>query len=183
MKKILILNGSSRPHAFTEALIDSFRQGAESKGNQVEVVHLREKRIHHCLGCLHGGKDYEHPCTQRDDMDEIYRLYRQSDVIVLATPLFFWSYSGLLKDALDRLWALAEQSVDELHGNNKSGLLLCAAGGSHPQPLIDHFDYLMKRMEWANLGHYVLCHTDDMDKRNIPEIAGARELGEKIAIP
>ena len=69
---------------------------------------------------------------------------------------------------MDRLWALAEGEKDELHGNQKTGVLLMAAGGAHPEPLLTHFDYLMKRMEWTNAGNVVLKHTDDLDMDHIP---------------
>lgn len=109
-------------------------------------------------------------------MDLIYHTYRKSQVIVFATPLFFWSYSGLLKIAMDRLWALAEGEKDELHGNQKTGVLLMAAGGAHPEPLLTHFDYLMKRMEWSNAGNFVLKHTDDLDMDYIPPNPDAFQL-------
>ncbi len=181
MKRIMVLNGSSRPHAFTDSLIQSFKAGAESQGHEVTVMELRNMHIHPCIGCLHGGKNPDTPCTQSDDMDKIYAQYRKSDIIVFATPLFFWSYSGLLKNALDRLWALAECHQDALHGNHKSGALLVAAGGSHPEQLLMHFDYLMTRLEWFNIGKVVLEHTDDLDIRNIAPNTEAFNLGASIS--
>ena len=120
MARILVLNGSSRARGFTAAMIRSFAQGARQAGNTVQVLDLRTLDIHCCVGCLHGGADPAHPCTQRDDMATVYAAYRACDVVVLATPLFFWSYSGLLKNAFDRLWALAECQPDELHGNGRA---------------------------------------------------------------
>ena len=114
-------------------------------------------------------------------MATVYAAYRACDVVVLATPLFFWSYSGLLKNALDRLWALAECQPDELHGNGRSGALLVAAGGSHPAQLLAHFDYLMLRMGWKNLGSAVLLHTDDLDPAAVTDVPQAHELGASIA--
>lgn len=180
MARILVLNGSSRPRGFTQRMIDSFCAGARGAGNTVEVLDLRELDIHCCVGCLHGGADPAHPCMQRDDMARVYAAYRACDVVVLATPLFFWSYSGLLKNAFDRLWALAECDPDELHGNGRSGALLVAAGGAHPAQLLAHFDYLMLRMGWRNLGSAVLLHTDDLDASAITDVPQARELGASI---
>ncbi len=153
---------------------------AESRGHKVTVFQLRDMKIHPCLGCLHGGQDTLRPCTQSDDMDLIYHTYRKSQVIVFATPLFFWSYSGLLKIAMDRLWALAEGEKDELHGNQKTGVLLMAAGGAHPEPLLTHFGYLMKRMEWTNAGNVVLKHTDDLDMDHISLNPDAFQLGASL---
>ena len=180
MSNILVLNGSARANAFTAAMINSFRKGAESVSHTVTVVDLYKLNIHNCIGCMHGGKDKEHPCVQRDDMDIIYAQFRKSDTIVFATPLFFWSYSGLLKNVIDRLWALAEYDKSELIGKSRSGVLLVAAGGSHPEPLYEHFDYIMKRLAWNNLGKVAMLHTDDMDMSAIHECDEAYSLGISI---
>ena len=180
MSNILVLNGSARVNAFTAAMIDSFRKGAESVNHTVSVIELRKLNIHSCIGCMNGGKEKEHPCIQRDDMDIVYAEFRSADVIVFATPLFFWSYSGLLKNVIDRLWALAEFDRIELIGKNRCGALLVAAGGSHPELLYEHFNYMMKRLAWKNIGRAAMLHTDDMDIHHIPECEEAYLLGAYI---
>ena len=180
MARVLVLNGSARAAAFTASMIKDFRRGAESAGNEVTEIELRRLDIHSCTGCLHGGSDPDHPCTRRDDMDIIYREVRESDVVVFATPLFFWSYSGLMKNVIDRLWALAEYDRKALIGG-RSGILLTAAGGSHPELLFEHFDYMMKRLAWKNAGKAAMLHTDDTDIENIPECAEAFALGASIS--
>ncbi len=180
MSHILVLNGSARPNAFTAAMIRAFCSGAESVGHTVTVIDLCKLNIHSCIGCLNGGKEKEHPCVQRDDMDTVYAEFRKADVTVFATPLFFWSYSGLLKNVIDRLWALAEYERSELIGRGRSGALLVAAGGSHPELLYEHFDYMMKRLAWKNLGKAALLHTDDMYMQGIPECEDAYMLGASI---
>ncbi len=100
--KILAINGS--PHGRdgnTEQLLQPFLKGADSAGAEVEVVYLKEKRINHCTGCFTcwfrtpGVRVYE------DDMREL--LHKQADVIVLATPLYAFTVTGLMKDFMDRL--------------------------------------------------------------------------------
>lgn len=180
MSNILVLNGSARVDAFTAAMIKSFRKGAEKSGNTVRVLELSRLHIHSCIGCLKGGKDRAHPCVQRDDMDIVYEEFRKADTIVFATPLFFWDYSGLLKNVIDRLWALAEYERSELIGKGRGGALLVAAGGSHPELIYGHFDYMMKRLAWKNLGKAAMLHTDDMDMKDIPECEEALALGEAV---
>lgn len=180
MSNILVLNGSARANAYTATMIGSFRKGAESVGHTVKVIDLSKLNIHSCIGCMNGGKEKEHPCVQRDDMDTVYAEFRTADVIVFATPLFFWSYSGILKNVIDRLWALAEFDRSELIGKSRCGALLVAAGGSHPELLYEHFDYMMKRLAWKNLGRAAMLHTDDMDIHYIPECEEAYLLGANI---
>ena len=107
-KNIIILNGSPRAKGNTSALTAAFTRGAEEAGNKVTEFHLSEMNINGCLGCWGGGKDPDHPCTQRDDMEKIYPEYRDAEVIVLASPLYYWFISGFLKNAFDRLFAIAE---------------------------------------------------------------------------
>ncbi|MBQ6273904.1 MAG: flavodoxin family protein [Oscillospiraceae bacterium] len=107
-KKIIILNGSPRPNGNTAALTAQFRKGAEEAGNTVTEFQLAKMNIRGCLGCWQGGKDPAHPCVQRDDMERIYPVYREADIVVLASPLYYWFISGHLKNAFDRLFAIAE---------------------------------------------------------------------------
>lgn len=105
-KKIVILNGSPRKKGNTSALTASFKRGAEESGNIVTEFFLDGMDIHGCKGCFGGGKNPDSPCAQKDDMDKIYPVYREADIVVLATPLYYWTISGQLKTAFDRLFAL-----------------------------------------------------------------------------
>ena len=111
-KQILILNGSPRIHGNTAALIDAFTAGAEAAGHTITRFDLAALDIHGCRGCLGGGKDPRHPCVQRDGMDAVYPAYMAADVVVLASPMYYWSISGQLKCAFDRLFAVAELGPD-----------------------------------------------------------------------
>ena len=68
--------------------------------------------IHGCRGCLGGRRGPRHPCVQRDGMDAVYPAYMAADVVVLASPMYYWSISGQLKCAFDRLFAVAELGPD-----------------------------------------------------------------------
>lgn len=75
-KKTIILNGRPRPKGNTTALTAAFKRGAEEAGNEVTEFRLSRMKINGSIGCGHGGRDPEHPCTQRDDMEKIYPAYR-----------------------------------------------------------------------------------------------------------
>ena len=111
-KQILILNGSPRIHGNTAALIDAFTAGAEAAGHTVARFDLAALDIHGCRGCLGGGRDPRHPCVQRNGMDAVYPAYMAADVVVLASPMYYWSISGQLRCAFDRLFAVAELGPD-----------------------------------------------------------------------
>ena len=179
-KKIVILNGSPRKNGNTSALTAAFAKGAAEVGNQVTEFHLSGMKINGCLGCWHGGKDAEHPCTQRDDMEKIYPLYREADVVVLASPLYYWFISGFLKNAFDRLFAIAECDPGYRNPKKESVLIMAAEGAGFEES--EHwYDHLEKHIGWKSLGK-VLCGyvTQPGDTAGKKELNDAYELGRSI---
>lgn len=179
-KKIIILNGSPRRTGNTSALIDSFTKGAESTGHTVTEFFLDRMNIHGCRGCFSGGKDPKHPCVQRDDMEQIYPVYKEADIIVLASPLYYWTVSGQLKTAFDRLFAVAE--CDPNYNNPKKDCaLLMAAEGYGFEETLYWYDHLEQHLGWKSIGK-VLCggvmELGDIDGK--PELLQAYELGKSI---
>ena len=100
-KNIIILNGSPRRNGNTSALVEKFTQGARKAGQTVSEVFLGDMNIHGCKGCLSGHSSRPCPCVQKDDMDRIYPAMRTCDVVVLASPLYYWNFSGQLRTAMD----------------------------------------------------------------------------------
>ena len=101
MKKILILSSSPRRDGNSDTLCDEFMQGALASGNEVEKIFLRDKTIHPCLGCSVCSQ-YHKPCPQKDDAAEIIQKMLAADVIVMATPVYFYAMSGQMKIMIDR---------------------------------------------------------------------------------
>ena len=184
-KKICILNGSPRPKGNTKALITSFIKGAEAAGNEILCFDLQKMDIHGCLGCCGGGKDEAHPCVQRDDMEKIYPAYREADVVVLASPMYYWGISGQLKCAFDRLFAVAELTPN-YENPHKDCILLMAAEGdteSNFAPVKAFYEGLVSHLGWNNRG--IVYAGGNMDAGAIlgkPEqLAQAEALGRSIA--
>ena len=86
-RKIIVLNGAARKNGSTAKLVEAFSDGAESAGNQVKIFYLDGMEIHSCKGCLRAGKDSKSPCSQKDDMEQIYAEFEGADVVVFASPL------------------------------------------------------------------------------------------------
>ena len=99
-KKVLILSSSPRKGGNSETLAAVFAKGAQEAGNQVETVYLREKQYGFCKGCLACQK-LGH-CVIKDDAVEIAAKMHDADVLVFATPVYYYSVSGQLKTMLDR---------------------------------------------------------------------------------
>lgn len=99
-KRVLIISGSPRKGGNSDILCDRFMQGAEEAGNTVEKIFLHDLKIEHCKACYgcHGTKK----CVQNDDMETLLDKMVNSDVLVLATPVYFYSMDGMLKTMIDR---------------------------------------------------------------------------------
>ena len=179
-KNIIILNGSPRPKGNTSALTAEFKRGAEEVGNKVTEFQLSRMKINGCIGCWGGGKDSEHPCSQRDDMEKIYPLYKEADVVVLASPLYYWFISGFLKNAFDRLFAIAE-SDPNCRNPKKESVLMMAAEGAGFEESEHWYDHLEKHIGWRSLGK-ILCGyvTQPGDTDGKKELQEAYALGNSI---
>lgn len=180
-KKIVILNGSPRKTGNTSELVKAFTEGAESAGNEVVTFHLDSMDIHGCKGCFGGHSSKECPCVQKDDMAKIYPAVKASDVVVLATPLYYWNMSGQIRTAIDRLFALEEGDGNLLRGNGRASALLMAAEGHGFEDVVLYYDHLMEHLKWKNLGHVLAGgNMDTGDVNGKPEVEEARRLGVSI---
>lgn len=99
-KNILILSTSLRKNSNSEALADAFYEGARDGGHMVQKISLREKSIGFCTGCFACLKTGS--CAIRDDAGEIVEKMHDADVIVFATPIYYYEMSGQMKTILDR---------------------------------------------------------------------------------
>ena len=102
-KKVLILSSSPRRGGNSDTLCDEFLRGAQEAGHEVEKIFLKDKTIHYCTGC--GVCNEGKPCPQKDDAPEIVRKMVAADVIVLATPVYFYTMSAQMKTLIDRCCA------------------------------------------------------------------------------
>ena len=100
-KKVLILSGSPRKGGNSDLLCDEFMRGAAEKGNQVEKILIRDKKISYCKACYY-CRDTGKGCAIRDDMAEILDKMLAADVIVLASPVYFYSIDAQMKTVIDR---------------------------------------------------------------------------------
>ena len=99
-KKVLIISSSPRKGGNSEMMAASFAKGATEAGHSVETVYLNEKKFGFCKGCLACLKVGH--CVINDDAVEIAAKMHDADVLVFATPVYYYSVSGQLKTMLDR---------------------------------------------------------------------------------
>jgi multimeric flavodoxin WrbA len=98
--KVLAISASPRKGGNSDVLCDQFLKGAGEAGHETEKISLSDKRLNPCTGCYGCGKT--NACVIQDDMAEILQKLTQADVIVLATPVYFYSMDAQMKMMIDR---------------------------------------------------------------------------------
>ncbi len=101
MKKVLILSGSPRKGGNSDTLCDQFMKGAQEAGNEVEKIFVAGKKIGYCRACYY-CTEHKGECVIKDDMAEVLQKMLDADVIVLSSPVYFYSISAQLKTVIDR---------------------------------------------------------------------------------
>lgn len=105
MKNILIISSSPRKNGNSQMLCEQFKKGAEEKGHTVTLIRLMEKKIGFCRAC-DGCMRNDGTCVLNDDMEEILKLFQKADVLVLATPVYFYGISAQMKTFIDRTYPI-----------------------------------------------------------------------------
>lgn len=100
-KKIVIISSSMRNNSNSDLLAQAFAKGAQESGSQVELIRLKRKKLQFCTGCL--ACQNTQKCVLSDDAVEIAEKVKNADVVVFASPVYYYSISGQLKTLFDRM--------------------------------------------------------------------------------
>lgn len=103
--KILVLNGSPRPNGNTAGMVKTFHQTAEEHGHQVKMFNVCKMNIKGCLACEYCHGKGHGQCVQKDDMQEIYAELNDTEMLILAAPIYYHGISGQLKCVIDRFYS------------------------------------------------------------------------------
>lgn len=183
-KKILILKSSPRQRGNSSTLADQVELGAQAAGAEVESINLNSLDIHPCIACdLCQGTGLE--CSINDDMQELYPKLLAADALVLASPIYWFTYSAQLKLCIDRWYGLWNNHPDFLR-NKPVGIVLSygdddleASGGINA---VHSFEYMLRYLHApiAGIVHGSLSDIGDTEKH--PELLqAAYELGKQLA--
>ena len=97
MSNIVVLSGSVRKDGNTELLVQAFVDGAK-KNNSVEVISVADYKVNPCIGCNTCFDREGHKCFQKDDMTKVYEKLKVADVLVIASPIYFYGVNGQVTD-------------------------------------------------------------------------------------
>lgn len=106
--KIVVLNGSPRPNGNTQAMVAAFAEGAREQGHDVSIVSVGRKKISGCIGCEYCHTKGNGACVQKDDMQELYPALQEAEMLVLASPVYYFGFSGQLQCVISRFYAIGK---------------------------------------------------------------------------
>lgn len=178
MSNILILSGSKRKGGNTDTLAASFAEGAKLH-NTVETISIHDYKIRPCTGCNHCFKTEEHKCKKRDDMRYVYKKLAEADVVVIASPVYFYGISSQLKSVVDRLHNPIRNSFHV----KKLGLLL--VGGASIPNLFDaiklQYNMILKFFNLEDIGNVCVSGVREVGAINgNAALKDAYEMGARI---
>lgn len=147
--RIIILQGSPNIKGSTNILVEEFTKGAESAGHSVTRFDIDRMDIRPCTGCVACG--YEGPCVQKDENQKIREAILSADMIVFATPLYYYGMSAQLKTVIDRFCAY-NSSITGKH--MKSALLTVAWNSDNWtfEALESHYKTLVRYLNLEDCG-------------------------------
>lgn len=171
--KILILNGSLRPSGNTAAMVAAFSDGAREAGHDVTVVEVCKKKIAGCLACEYCHTKGEGRCIQQDDMQEIYPVLEEAEMIVLASPVYYHSFTGQLQCAINRIYALDKPK------NLKKAALILSSGSNHVY-CGAFYEYQSSFLNYLHLEDMGIFTAYGKENKSEELLSQLREAGRKL---
>ncbi len=175
--KIAILNGSPRKGGNTEIMTDTFVKGAKESGNEVTKINLAGKKIAGCLGCQYCFS-HDGVCVQKDDMTDVLAVLDTVDMVVFASPIYWFDITAQLKCAIDRLYARGKMGFHF----NKTALLLDSASDGVYQAAMAQYKSTVAYLQWEDKGIFTIPGTTDKGSiKNLEKLNDVYEFGKSLS--
>jgi len=170
---ILVLNGSPRADGNTEAMVNAFVEGASENGHKITVVDVCRKKIAGCLACEYCHTKGNGRCVQQDDMQEVYPVLEEAEMIVLASPVYYHSFTGQLQCAINRIYALDKPK------NLKKAALILSSGSDHVYcgAIYEYQNSFLNYLKLEDMGIYSAYGKLNKSEEKLNEL---REFGRKL---
>ena len=150
--KIVVLTGSPRKNGNSAYLAEQFIKGAEEKGHDVFRFDCAFKQVEPCRACNRCGMDG--PCVFNDDFQELRSHLIDADMVVFATPMYYFGISAQMKRVIDRFYAINGQ----IKGVSKKAVFLMTYADTsrkEAEPMLVHYHTLMDYLGWTSVGEVV----------------------------
>lgn len=182
--KVLALLGSPRKKGNTALLLDEYLRGMRDSGKGAEItkVFLHEKDIRSCSSCETCRKVTIGQCAVKDDMQELYPLFCEADMVIYASPVYWWSVSAQLKAFMDRCYAISP--LKDSFAGKKAALLMTYGSelpNKGPELVKTMFEEICDYKEMELVDVYEACTEDYMPvAENTRALSDVYEMGLKV---
>lgn len=170
--KVLILNGSPTRDGNTFALANAFKEGAESQGHEVTLLNVAHNKINGCMSCNYCHNQGGGKCVQKDDMQEIYPLLQETDMIVFASPIYYFTMSAQLEAVIQRFYAINHPQKAKY-----SALLLSSYSPGVYTASVAQYKDMIAYMGMKDKG---IVTADNTTNKTPAKLAEARKLGASL---
>lgn len=167
--KIVVLNGSPRKNGNTNIMIEAFKTTALAK-HEVEVLPIGTMDIHGCLGCRYCYAN-NGECVQKDDMSDVFAALKDADMLVFASPIYWFDITAQLKTVIDRLYA---GGATGFHFH-KTALFLDAGADHVFDAAIAQYKAMTSYLKWEDMG--IITVPNMLEKGSMKD---AKELKDVI---
>ncbi|MBP5706642.1 MAG: flavodoxin family protein [Spirochaetales bacterium] len=177
MSKIIILTGSPRKDGNTDRLAAAFAKGA-TQHNDVEIVAVRDYDIHPCRGCNACFSRQNNECVQNDGMADIYNKLSETDILVIASPVYFYGISSQLKAVIDRLHTPLRTSFHI----QKLGLILVGAA-KLPElfdAILTQYQLVLNYFHLGDVGRVLVRGANNKGDVSEEDLQNAYNVGRRI---
>lgn len=174
--KIVVLNGSPRKGGNTEIMAQAFAEAARKNQNEVSVLDVASMNICGCLGCkycwAHKGE-----CVQKDDMGKVFAALADADVVVFASPIYWFDITAQMKTVIDRLYAGGSVGF-HFHKT----VLLLDAGADHVfDAAIAQYKAMTSYLKWEDMGIITVPNMETKGgMTTAPNLDAVVKLGESL---
>ena len=168
--KIAILNGSPRKEN-TAAMIEAFREGAEEAGHEVEVLHVGKMKINGCLACEYCHTKGEGKCIQKDDLEKIMPAYLESDMLVFASPIYYFAPTAQLEAAWQRVYCIGKPAKA-----TKAALLLSSGSGAYDAAIAQYKTFT----GYVGIQDMGICTATDDENKSEAKLAEIKAFAKTL---
>ena len=174
--KIVVLNGSPRKGGNTEIMVQAFAEAARKNQNEVSILDIASMNIRGCLGCkycwAHKGE-----CVQKDDMGKVLAALADADMVVFASPIYWFDITAQLKTVIDRLYACGSVGF-HFH---KTALLLDAGADHVFDAAIAQYKAMTSYLKWEDMGIITVPNMENKGSMaTAPNLDAVVRLGDSL---
>lgn len=162
--RITILNGSPRKEN-TLAMAEAFAEGAKAAGHEVEILHVGKMKINGCLACEYCHGKGEGKCIQKDDIEKLMPAYLESDMLVFASPIYYFGMTAQITAAIQRVYCIGKPAKA-----TKAALLLSSASPNPYEGAIATYKSLCAYTGMENMGVFTAAGDENKSEAKLKEI-------------